>query len=201
MARPRIVSDQEILDAARRLFLERGPHVPTKVIAEAVGLSQPALFKRFGTKERLMLDSLLPRDLPFLPLVEAGPDAREAKVQLIEIGLEVSRFFDRMLPCLMTLRAASEQTVAQMFMEMKQPPPLRTKDALVGWLTRAHARGLVHAPDPEALASAFLGGLQAGAFHAHLTTTPRTEDRLRAAVTSLVNTLHRGMQPRRDEKE
>ena len=58
MVRPRLFSDAEILQVARRCFLEHGPAVSTTVIASEVGLSQAALFKRFGTKQNLMLLAL-----------------------------------------------------------------------------------------------------------------------------------------------
>ena len=45
-----------------------------------------ALFKRFGTKQELLLASVAPCDpAPWLPLVEAGPDDRPLDEQLAEI--------------------------------------------------------------------------------------------------------------------
>ena len=45
--RPRQFSDDELLQTARRCFLEHGPGVSTGLIAEELGVSQAALFKRF----------------------------------------------------------------------------------------------------------------------------------------------------------
>ncbi len=53
MGRPRTVSDEVILEAARSVFLEHGPSASTQAIADRLSLSQAALFKRFGTKHVL----------------------------------------------------------------------------------------------------------------------------------------------------
>jgi AcrR family transcriptional regulator len=42
--------------------MEHGYGVTGQVIADKVGLSQPALFKRFGTKQELFMQALSPPD-------------------------------------------------------------------------------------------------------------------------------------------
>ena len=61
MARPRQVSDEDILTAAKEILLEHGAKASTTAIAKAVGLSQAALFKRFGTKLDLVKAALAPK--------------------------------------------------------------------------------------------------------------------------------------------
>ena len=60
MGRPRTVSDDVILEAARAVFLEQGPGASTQSIADRLSVSQAALFKRFGTKRDLMIAALMP---------------------------------------------------------------------------------------------------------------------------------------------
>lgn len=50
MARPVTISADQILDAARALFTEKGPRATTAEIAERAGVSEGILFKRFGSK-------------------------------------------------------------------------------------------------------------------------------------------------------
>lgn len=64
MTRPRTVTDQAILDAARHCAMERGPAVSLDVIAERVGVTSPALLKRFGSRQDLMIAALRPSDPP-----------------------------------------------------------------------------------------------------------------------------------------
>lgn len=55
-ARPRTVSDTDILDAAARIVARHGPVATTlATIGEAVGLSPAALIQRFGSKRGLLL--------------------------------------------------------------------------------------------------------------------------------------------------
>ena len=51
-------TDEEIIAATQRCVFKHGPAVSTTVIANEVGMSQGAIFKRFGTKERLILAAL-----------------------------------------------------------------------------------------------------------------------------------------------
>jgi AcrR family transcriptional regulator len=53
MARPITISDEQILDAARAVFTEKGPRATTAEIAERAGVSEGILFKRFGNKAGL----------------------------------------------------------------------------------------------------------------------------------------------------
>jgi AcrR family transcriptional regulator len=53
MARPVTISDEQILDAARAVFTEKGPRATTAEIAERAGVSEGILFKRFGSKAGL----------------------------------------------------------------------------------------------------------------------------------------------------
>jgi AcrR family transcriptional regulator len=53
MARPVTISDEQILEAARAVFTEKGPRATTAEIAERAGVSEGTLFKRFGNKAGL----------------------------------------------------------------------------------------------------------------------------------------------------
>ena len=85
-ARPRQISDEEILEGACACFLEHGPGVSTQVIADRLGISQPALFKRFNTKEELMISALLPpMNLPALQWLKKPPAIGDFHSQLEEL--------------------------------------------------------------------------------------------------------------------
>lgn len=58
MPRPRTITNEEILDAARELFLERGPSVSTAEIARRAGISEGTIFKRFPTKDALFMAAM-----------------------------------------------------------------------------------------------------------------------------------------------
>ena len=77
MARPRQVTDEDILRAARDCALDHGPGVSMELVAERLGVTPPALLKRFGSRKALLLAALRPPDeLPWMRALEAGPDGR-----------------------------------------------------------------------------------------------------------------------------
>lgn len=77
----------EILAAARRLFMTRGYRaVTTREIADAVGLTQPALYHHFGGKEILYIavleDDLERQSATIRAAVESEAPARERLLRL-----------------------------------------------------------------------------------------------------------------------
>ncbi len=168
MARPRTKTDEEILGAARACFLEHGPSVSTTHIAEEVGLSQAALFKRFGSKQELMLQALLPDAEPaWLSLVRVGPDERPIFDQLVEIGTAAANFFRLMTPCLMTLKA-SGMDPRELLGRYEVPPPARAIQALTLWFQQAQDAGRIRQVNPMDLALSFMGAIHGRSFLQHI---------------------------------
>jgi AcrR family transcriptional regulator len=168
MGRPRQVSDHDILSTARRCFVERGPGISTAVIAEALGISPPALFNRFGSKEELMIAALSPPAIPpFVEKLTAGPDDRPIGRQLLEIAEDVSAYFEELSPRLVALRT-SGISPEELIKRYDTPPPVVVIRALAGWLSRAHERGLIAEVDFPAAAVAFLGTLHIPHFLTHV---------------------------------
>jgi AcrR family transcriptional regulator len=64
MARPPKITNEEILTAARQVFLEEGFGASTLAIAEKAGISEASIFKRFGTKEGLFIEAMGVFDTP-----------------------------------------------------------------------------------------------------------------------------------------
>ena len=89
LARPRRFTDEEILATTQSCILEHGPGVSTLMIAEKIGLSQAALFKRFGTKEQLIVRSLQQpmQPNPIARILSQGPTDAPIPDQLVEIGV------------------------------------------------------------------------------------------------------------------
>lgn len=196
MVRPRKFTDEDILTAARAVFLEHGPGASTTLVAAAVGMSQAALFKRFGTKDRLLMRSLLPRGpIAFIGSLQRGPDQRPIPDQLVEIAVEASRFFDQMMPCLMTLKAAGldlERTLRG----APEPPPLRARRAAAAWLQQAMDGGRMRPGQADSIALMFLGAIQARAAMTHIFgDAPLDEDQRLAHAQAVMDALWHGLDP------
>lgn len=196
MVRPRKHSDEEILVAAREVFLEHGPAASTGLIAEAVGLSQPALFKRFGTKDHLLIQALMPGpDITWVQALERGPDERPIRVQLEEILHMATEFFERTMPCLMTLKAAGIDLPA-LLRSMPEPPPLRARRTARAWFQRAMDQGRIRPCSADAAALTLIGSVQSRAAMNHIfgEATSSPEER-QAHVQAVADLLWRGLCP------
>lgn len=193
VARPRQVSDDDIVDVARTVFLQHGPAASTSLIADQLGISQAALFKRYGTKEELMRAALLPGgDPPFVALMARGPDDRPIEAQLVEMVSAMTAWFDRFVPCFAVLKAAGVDFHAE-FARHPVPPPVQNHRLLVGWLSQANATGRIRAVDCEALASMVLGAVNGRAFLSHLGQPPCGP--AERYVEAVVSVLWKGIRP------
>lgn len=197
MARPRHVSDDEILEVAREVLTE-DPSAPTTSIASRVGLSQAALFKRFGTKVGLIQRAL---DIPAAPdwteVCERGPDDRPVVEQLHEIGALMNAFFQRIVPRVAALKALGLDLRCLFEGRSAPPPPVVGYQAMRGWVSRAMAKGLLRPADPAETAIAFMGSFQGRAFWEHVGGSwlpgPVTTDE--AYVEHVVELFWRGLAP------
>jgi len=159
MGRPRLNSDAEILAIARACFFEEGPAVSTMLIAERVGVSQGALFKRFGTKEQLLLAALEPPNMDgLMTLLRAGPDDTDLQPQLRVIAEEVATSLEILAPGLSVLRCGGYST-ERVFEEKGERGPPQVRRELAGWLRRAQEQGRICDGDPETMGMILLGAL------------------------------------------
>src|ERR1019366_7859921 len=60
MTRPKTISDDEILSAARKLFRAHGHAVSTRQVAESAGISEGVLYQRFVSKDELFFAAMAP---------------------------------------------------------------------------------------------------------------------------------------------
>jgi len=155
--RPRRVSDDAILEAARTCLLRDGPGVAIARIAEQVGVSAPAVLKRFGTKERLVTRALLSEAPPDL---SSGPDAGPLRPQLVAIVLRIEPLVMNAVPRLATSRARGIQGSQW----LARPHPRMARQNLLVWLRKARASHQLAHPDLEAAANLLVSLVEARAF-------------------------------------
>jgi AcrR family transcriptional regulator len=195
LVRPRHFTDDEMLDVARACFIAHGPGVSTTVIADAAGVSQATLFKRFGTKQELMEEALRPRrPVALLARLAAGPDTRPIDVQLHEIGLQLQALFDRVLPCAMAMWASGTPP-STVFRDPEQAPPVLTRRALSTFIRRAQEQGRMAGGDPEALAMQFIGATKELVFQRHIFRDAIPSADPEAYVSTLIQAFWAGCAP------
>lgn len=168
MPRPRQVTDEQILATTRACVLDLGPHVSLDAVAERLGVTAPALLKRFGSRQRLFLEALRPPvEAPFRRLLEETPDpATPFEAQLEPLLRAMLDFFQEMVPRISALR---ESGIAHTKVHEGRGSPVDGIRAMTRWLEAAAAAGLIEVEAPESAATAMLGSITARAFTAHWT--------------------------------
>jgi hypothetical protein len=185
--RHREVSDEQIVKAARRVFLEHGTQVPVAWVAKELGVSAATLFVRMGTKKRLILAALWPPDPIVLKKLEEGSNgAMPIDAELTDIVSQLASYADEEIPATFTLYSAGFR--AKPGEDFTDTAPLRIRRALSKWLRDAVRLGRIDC-DPPVAAELILGTLEARSMRAFLTRQPSPERETRAFIRGLVATL------------
>jgi AcrR family transcriptional regulator len=175
MVRPKQVSDQELLQAAREAFVRHGPKTAIAQIADRLGVSAAALFQRVGSKAQLMLLALLPGVPEALTAFARGPEPDQTiSAQLQKHLSDLMTFFKAVVPSLIVLRAAGlfppprHRGRRHNPEQSNTPTPIALREQLAHWLTTARSQGRVELRDPHACAEGMLGAMEARCFNAHV---------------------------------
>ena len=164
MARTRIITDEQILDAARAVFLEEGFGAPTARIAAHAGISEGSIFKRFETKQALFLAALrIPHPPAWYQLVDDLVGKGDVRENLTTIAVSILTYFQHTIP--QALVAAGSRVKMPPFPPPHEPLeaaadlPLQDLNKITGFLRREIELGRLCPCDPDALARLFFGAL------------------------------------------
>jgi AcrR family transcriptional regulator len=159
-----LTSDSDILDAAHAEFMQHGNRATTQLIAARAGISEAGLLKRFGSKEKLLVQAMgrfIQHQVGF-PAVPAAPVTQAA---LIGFGGEILRFFRQIIPAAVMCHA---HLAAYALKELGPvPPPLVFRARVTEYFSGAVARGEIHVESPSILSAVFTGTLWQAAFFEH----------------------------------
>ncbi len=204
MARPRLVTDEQILSTMRACVLERGAGVSLDVVAERLNVTAPALLKRFGNRQELMIRALQPPDPPaWMADFDLGPDERPLDTQLLEHFERIWASFENVIPCVTALRESG--IPHDKIFDGKRNAPVHAIKAIARWLERARDTGLIETEDPESVATALLGAIQIRAFTSHVAKVHYSNRSNREYLGDIVQLFTRALAPlkarRRGAKE
>src|SRR5690348_9710630 len=103
MGRKKAVSDEDLLAAARAVFVAEGFGASTKEIARRAGVSEGVLYQRFRTKDELFFAAMIPPPADVTRIfAQGGPKGRQLVEELAQSMLEFSRHaLPVMLPLMM----------------------------------------------------------------------------------------------------
>lgn len=194
MARPRLVTDEQILSTMRAAVLEHGPTVSLELVSDRLGVTSPALLKRFGTRQHLMLEALKPPEEPTWVKEHRDVDDRPLAAQLEDLFTDIWEFAADVVPCVMALRESGIDV--EHWQKAAGPGPLRGLAALVHWLGRAKAKGLVAGDDLETAAYTMLGALHLRVLTTHITRQSMATRHHRQALRDLASFFTGALAPR-----
>jgi AcrR family transcriptional regulator len=163
MGRIAKITNQQILDAAREIFLEQGFGGSTLEIAQKAGISEASIFKRFSTKEELFFASMgIPEKSSWVKKLDALVGKGNLKQNLIDLSLEILEFNRQVMPRLMMLRSRGN-----LFPEMfnrADSRPSRDLKTFTKFLEKEIENGRLRPSDPQTIAMILLGSLMNFAF-------------------------------------
>ena len=105
MARTKKISDEQILEAARVVFAERGFAATTAQIATQAGISEGSIFRRWKSKDELLIDALELSFPAFHDDLERMKDSDlTVEQQFTALGNSLVEFFLQNMPKIATPR-------------------------------------------------------------------------------------------------
>jgi AcrR family transcriptional regulator len=156
MPRPPKITNEEILAAAREVFLAQGGSGSTLEIAEKAGISEASIFKRFSTKQALFLAAIGISETPqYVKLLSSQTPTAEIRSELTEICAQMAEFYQEVMPRVIMMMTQTKSSLPPLV-----PPPLRDSQLFAGYLDRAIAQGLLKPCDSMTVAHAIVGAVQ-----------------------------------------
>lgn len=197
MGRPKTITDEQILDAARALFLESGHVVPTSTIAKAAGVSEGTIFKRFTNKRALFeaamgirSEDLVDRAAPYFEKGEVREGIRVVAEDLLSM-------FRRALPRMMRMWAHPDCD-PKLVMGGKEavPPPVRIMRAVAGVFAEAADSGFIACREPMMPARMIAASMHQFAFFEMVGIADQLPGDETAYIEALVELIWSGVEPK-----
>ncbi len=164
MARPPTITNEQIIAAAREVFLEKGISATTAEVAKRAGIAEGSIFKRFESKAELFWAAMRVKlgEPNHLSNLTEQASQEELVPGLMAIGASIIDMFRKIVP-LMMMSWSNAGGLPEHLRE-PDPPPLRTLRGLTEHFEKEMARRRMPRRDPELLARVFLASLQSYAF-------------------------------------
>ena len=162
MARRPSIDDNDILHAAREVFMKHGVEGTTAEVARCAGISEGSIFNRFKSKDDLFRAAMA-TDLdgsPWMSTLEGRIGKGDIRTQLIEIGMQALEFFRGDLP-FATMSWANRRLPPMIRGEL---PPARALRRMTEYFAAEMRAGRIRKTKPEIAARSFIGAIQSVAF-------------------------------------
>ncbi len=98
MGRPKTISDDAVLQIARSVFREHGHTATTREVAQAVGISEPILYRRFGSKDALFFAAMHAQGPEIDELLGPEDPPGDAREYLMTVLHRLGAYFAEVIP-------------------------------------------------------------------------------------------------------
>ncbi|MDB9497169.1 TetR/AcrR family transcriptional regulator [Nodularia spumigena CS-336/02] len=145
MARTPSITQSQILEAARVVFLEKGFSATTVDVANRAGISSASIFKHFPTKEALFFAAMSERKGDRVWTAELADEIGhgDPRSDLLKIALRIASYTGDLLPQMMLAWSVRQPG------EIVRPPGIEADfAALTAYLGREMALGRIVRGDP-----------------------------------------------------
>ncbi len=191
MGRTRTITNEQILEAAREVFLQEGFGGSTVEIAKRAGISEGSIFKRFTTKETLFFAALGISEAPdwvkdLQNLVGEG----DLKENLICVSLQIVEFLRDLVPRLTMLCSKGD---LHKILGCNESPLVRDIRVLTKFFEQEIALGRLHSCNPAIAARTLLGSLMNYVHLEYMGQPPEMSLPTAVYVKGLVELLWQGM--------
>lgn len=162
MARPVVIRDETIVEAAREVFLARGFQATTAEVAERAGVSEGSIFKRFKSKFELF-QAAMQADFE-QPAFTRGLVERvgqgDLRENLYQLGAAIVDHLRAMMPLMMMSWSTPDgKGNPCLYPGGNDPAPVRILRDVAGYLEAEMRLQRMRRHDPEILARVFLGAI------------------------------------------
>ncbi|BAZ27824.1 TetR family transcriptional regulator [Cylindrospermum sp. NIES-4074] len=194
MARTPKITNQQILEAAREVFLQQGFGASTLEIAQRAGISEASIFKRFSTKEELFFVAMgIPEKPLWVQDIESLAGKGDLKQNLIQICLQILEFYREIMPRMMMLR--SRGNLPPELGSKADSKPMRDVKVLTTFIEQEIAQGRLRPSDAKTMAQILLGSLMNYVFLEMMNPAGGATTTEPSFVQNLVEILWQGIAP------
>ncbi len=146
---------QAVIEAARRIFSEKGYNASMEEVAHEADVSKQTIYNQFGSKEQLfhaMIDNRMTEMIA--PIIDAGADATPRDV-LTRIGQVYHTKLIAPENVRLTRALIAAPNAAHVLRDIFSLRPSRFTKVFADWLAEQHNAGRLHVPDPILAAEHF----------------------------------------------
>ncbi len=195
MGRNRTYDTNDIVNGARKVFLEQGPNAPTATIAKQLGISEGLLFKRFGTKADLFQAAMGIPDFDATLLIEKCLSRDDMSKNLSHLAMEILNFFREMFPSMMMLWLQQKDKSQSGLPQQLNSPTIQVITAIADYLEQEMQRGRLAKADPLVAARMIVATAANYVFFEIVGRNPHLSLDSEIYVKEMVDILWRGLNP------